>query len=163
MSKAKRVVGCTGRWRSIAAGRLLLCFALFGPAAARAQKITVSGSPGLLQISTAVPGLPPTSVSNSTTTYTLSGRIKANNKITAQINSAMPSGVTLALRMAVPSGGTSLGDVALGIVARDILTNFPKGSKGTAFAITYTLSATVAAGVVPLTSRTVTLTIVNLP
>jgi hypothetical protein len=144
--------------------RLFLGLLFFGlPGMLRAQKISVSGSPGLLAITTAVAGSPPTAVSNSTTTYTMSGNPTKNNKIIAQLNAAMPTGVTLSLQLVPPVGATSLGAVALDVVAKDILTNIPANAKGDVLGITYRLSATAAAGIVPLTSRTVTITIVDLP
>jgi hypothetical protein len=128
-----------------------------------AQKISVSGSPGTLVITTAVAGQGFTSVSNSSTTYSLTGNPTRINKVIAQLNAPMPGGVTLSLRLVPPSGATSLGSVALDATARDVLTNIPPSAKGDVLAMTYTLSATAAAGVIPLSSRTVTLTIVDLP
>jgi hypothetical protein len=127
--------------------------------------LKVSGSPGTMAIrSTAAAGLPPASVADATTTAsikTLAGPGAA--KLTAQLNASMPAGVTLTISMSATPGGTSLGPVALDATARDVLTGIA-GFNGTSTnAITYTLSATAAAGVIPLQSRTVTLTLTAAP
>jgi hypothetical protein len=128
-----------------------------------AQTVTVSGNPSLLRVSSAVAGSQPASVSSATTTYTVTTP-SANRtyKITAQLNSPMPVGTTLQITLASPPGGTSLGAVTLDGTARDVLTGVRKNLNSTQ-SITYAFSATTAAGVVPSTSRLVTLTIVQVP
>jgi hypothetical protein len=127
------------------------------------QSITVSGSPGTLHVQTATAGLAPTAVSNSTTTYTLGGLKDVTAKMTAQLNAAMPSGVTLTINVVAPSTGTSVGTVALDATPRDVVTSLTKYKGNETHGISYTLSATAAAGVVPLQTRTVTLTITSAP
>jgi hypothetical protein len=56
----------------------------------------------------------------------------------------------------------SLGAVALDVTGRNLVTGIRKNMSVTQ-SITYQLSATAAAGVVPLSSRTVTLTIIQYP
>ena len=123
----------------------------------------MSGNPGLLRVSNAVAGSEPVAVSNSATTYTVTTP-GANrlHKVTAQLNAAMPAGLTLTATFAPPPASTSLGPVALDMTARDVVTNIPRNTNATQ-GITYTLAATAAAGVVPPTSRIVTLTIVRAP
>lgn len=134
-----------------------------GGGAARAQTMAVSGSPGLLRISSAAAGSQPVPVSNSTTTYTVSTPNPSRTyKVTAQLNAAMPVGVTLTATLDAPPGATSLGPVALDLTARDVVTGIPRRTDATQ-AITYQLGASVAAGVVPNSSRTVTLTILQAP
>lgn len=131
--------------------------------AAVAQTIAVSGNPGLLRISAAVAGSQPTSVTNGSTTYTVTTPAPNRTyKVTAQLNAAMPSGVTLTATFAAPPGATSLGPVALGVTALDVVTGVPRNTNSTQ-SITYQLGAAVSAGVVTLSSRTVTLTIVRFP
>jgi hypothetical protein len=129
-----------------------------------AQTITVSGNPPALKITAAVAGSEPTSVSNNTTTYTVVTPNPANRtyKITAQLNALMPANVTLTATLAAPTGGTSVGPVALDLTARDMVTGIPKSTNATQ-SITYQLSATVLAGVVPSTNRIVTLTVLKFP
>ncbi len=134
-----------------------------GSRAAFAQTLAVSGSPGLLRINSAVAGSQPISVSNATTTYTVVTP-PANRlyNVTARLNAAMPAGVTLNATLAAPTGATSLGPVALDATARNVVTGITRNTTATR-GITYQLSATVLAGVVPNSSRTVTLTIVQAP
>lgn len=137
---------------------------LAGAAAAHGQTVIVSGNPGLLRISTAVAGSQPVSVSNGTTTYTVVTPLLPNRqyKLTASLSAPMPAGVTLTASLAAPASATSLGPVALDATARDVVTGIRRNVTSTR-AITYTLSATVAAGVIPNSSRVVTLTIVQQP
>jgi hypothetical protein len=139
---------------------LLAALLLLGARRAFAQptSMSVSGNPGSLTITTAVAGSDPTSVSNSSTTYTTI-KIKSNKpqKITAQIGSNMPANVTLTITLAAPAGsGTSVGPVALDITARNVVTNITGNYTA---AITYLLSATPAAGVIATQTRVVTFTL----
>src|SRR5438477_6838413 len=133
--------------------------------AAFAQTIAVSGSPPSFHITTAVAGSAPTSITNATTTYTVVTPTAGNNtyKVTAQLNAAMPAGTTLTATFAAPAGGgTSTGAINLDVTARDMVTGIPKKANSTQ-GITYTFSATSAAGVVPLSTRTLTLTVLQFP
>lgn len=130
---------------------------------ARAQTLSVSGNPGLLRVSTAIAGTEPLPVSNATTTYTVStGNPNRPHKIMARLSAPMPPGVTLTATLDAPPGATSLGPVALDATDRDVVIDIPRRTSATQ-GITYQLSATVAAGVVPNSSRIVTLTIVQQP
>jgi hypothetical protein len=142
---------------------LLAALLLYGGRAVGAQTIAVSGNPGLLRVTTAMPGAEPLPVSNSTTTYTVTTpNANRPHKVLAQLDASMPVGLTLAASFDPPPGGTSLGPVALDLTARDVVIDIPRNTNSTQF-ITYTLTATAAAGVVPPTSRIVTLTIVRGP
>lgn len=151
--------------------RQLLCSAvslalaafLVPPEGARAQSLNVSGTPGLLRVSTAIAGSEPLSVSNATTTYTVTtGNPNRTYKVTARLSAPMPAGVTLTATLAAPPSATSLGPIALDATDRDVVFDIPRRTDSTQ-GITYELIATVAAGVVPNSSRTVTLTIVQQP
>ena len=146
--------------------RLVLAIAALLPLGSRAafgQTIGASGNPGLLRVSAAVSGSEPIAVSNSTTTYTVSTPNPSRlYNITAQLNAAMPIGLTLTATLAAPPGATSLGPIALDQTARDVVTGIPRRTDST-HGITYQLVATVAAGVVPVSTRIVTLTIVQAP
>ena len=134
-----------------------------GIRAVGAQTIAISGNPGLLRVSTAITGSEPVAVSNSTTTYTVTTpNPNRPHKVVAQLNAAMPTGLTLTADLAPPPGATSLGPIALDMTARDVVTAIPRNTNSTQL-ITWTLTASVLAGVVPPTSRIVTLTIVRGP
>lgn len=143
---------------SVVTALLLIC-----GRAGFAQTVVVSGNPGLLRISAAIAGSQPTSVSDASTTYTVITPVpKRTYKITAQLNALMPTGVTLTATLAAPAGATSVGPVALDVTARDVVTGIGRSVTSTQ-SITYQLTATVAAGVIPSSNRTVTLTIIRFP
>jgi hypothetical protein len=141
----------------------LLCFASMAKAQA-ANTITVSGSPASMNITAAAgPGFGPTSVSNVITTYTAKAKkATAPQKVTAQLDAAMPAGVTLTIDMVPTTGGVDFGVVTLDATPRDVIGNITNTTNET-HGITYTLSATVAAGVVVSQSRTITLTLTAYP
>ena len=125
--------------------------------------LSVSGSPAAFTVTTATAGLQPAALSNSATTYFVKAKNPAGpQKITAQLDSPMPTGTTLTISLVAPSGATSLGAVSLDATARDVVVNIDK-ENGSSYSITYTFTATVAAGVVPSQSRTVTLTMSSYP
>ena len=155
-----QLLGGRGSWarQAVITGGLL-CFA----SVAGAQTLSVSGSPGNLVINTAIAGQPPTSDNDATTTYTVKGLNKNSPlKITGRLNAAMPPGMTLTINMAPPGGAVSNGTVTLDATTRDLVGDITNSNAQTR-SITYTLSATPAAGVVPPQSRTVTLTITAWP
>lgn len=148
----------TKRFALLAAGLSALGAQIVG-----AQTLNVSGNPGLLRVSAAIAGSEPIAVVNSSTTYTVTtGNPNRFFRITAGLSAPMPVGVTLTASLAAPPGAISLGPVALDGIARDVVMDIPRRTTATQ-AITYTLSATVAAGVIPNSTRTVTLTIVQQP
>ena len=116
-----------------------------------------------MTITTAVAGSEPTPIVNSATTYYLRAkRPSGTQKIMGSINAPMPFGTTLTIELGVPFGAVSSGPVALDVMDQDLLTNVEKVN-GNTYTITYTFSATAAAGVIPSQSRTVTLTMVDAP
>lgn len=123
-----------------------------------AQTFTVSSTAGgTLNITTAVAGQDPTSVSASSTTYTVITLVLLGTKrITARLNQNMPAGTTLRLTLAAPPGATSTPQ-DLNTIDQNVVTGIPAGTTEVGLAITYTFSATPGAGVVPATSRTITL------
>lgn len=137
---------------------------LISSRAVASQTISVSGNPASLIVTNAIAGAQPTAVSASTN-YTITTPNQGNRtyKITAQLSGAMPAGLTLTATLAAPTaGGTSAGAVVLDATARDVVTAIPNKVTATQ-SITYQLSATVSAGVVASSTRTVTLTIVQFP
>jgi hypothetical protein len=83
-------------------------------------------------------------------------------KVVGSLNANMPGNTTLAVRLTAPSGGTSLGDINLDVVARNIVIAATPVFF-TNVTIRYTFTPTVAAGVIPLTSRTATFTLLTYP
>lgn len=122
------------------------------------NKMSVSGNPGALVVSDATAGSAPTDATDASTTWAVTTN-QTGTKVTAAIDLAMPSGVALKVDLGAPTGATSAGAVALGTVAADLVTGITKLNES-AKTITYTLSATSAAGVVASTTRTVTYTVV---
>jgi hypothetical protein len=140
-------------WRVVVVVALLLT----GSGAIGAQNtITVSGNPALLRISSAVAGSEPIGVSSGTTTYTVSVTSGGTRRITGRLSTALPPGVTVTVTLAAPAGATSMGAVVLDLTEKDLVINIPRPTTST-HAITYQLTATVSAGVIPLSSQIVTL------
>ena len=119
------------------------------------NQIAFSGSPSLV-INTATAGSAPTAATASAAWAVTTNQSGA--KITASIGSNMPAGLTLTANLAAPTGGSSAGAQALSTTAVDLVTSITKLAEG-ALSVSYSLSATAAAGVVSSTTRTVTYTI----
>ena len=133
--------------------------------AASAQPVTiltVSGSPAAFVVSAAIAGSQPASLSSTLSYFVRAKNPAGSQKITAQLDSPMPAGITLTLSMVAPPSAISLGAVSLDITPRNILVSVDK-ENGNTYGMTYVFSATVAAGVVPSQTRTVTLTMSSYP
>ena len=125
---------------------------------AQVTVLSVSGSPAPFTITTAVAGSQPTPITNSVTTYYIRARHPGGaQKISARLDAPMPLGTTLTIQMVASPGATSLGPVSLDASVRDIVINIDR-EPGTTYGITYVFTATVAAGVIPTQTRTVTFT-----
>ena len=83
-------------------------------------------------------------------------------KVVCSLNANMPLGTTLAVKLTAPSGGTTLGDVVLDVTQRDLVIAATPVFF-TNVTIKYTFTPTVAAGVLPLTTRTATYTLLTYP
>jgi hypothetical protein len=123
------------------------------------NQITVSGDASLT-LGAAAPGSDPTPVTNTATTYSITTN-EANKRITASIPTVMPNGVTLTVALAAPSGATTTGAQPLSTTAVNLVTGI-SAQTANGLGITYTLSATAAAGTVS-SSRVVTFTVVTGP
>ena len=121
------------------------------------NQLAFSGSPSLV-ISTATAGSAPTSAT-ANATYAITTN-ETGRKITAEIDSDLPGGTALSVSLAAPSGGTSAGAVTLSTIAQDVVTGISTAN-ASGLNVTYSLTATAAAGVVPAGTRTVTYTIVT--
>jgi hypothetical protein len=122
-------------------------------------EFAVSGNPGPLHVTAAVAGQNPTPATDATTTYALTANESAQ-RITGKLDSDMPAGLVLKAALQAPTGGTSTGATALSSVDADLVTGISRVAE-TAKGITYWLYALPGAGVVGLTSRTVTLTLTD--
>lgn len=136
---------------------------ILGGRAVVAQTIGVSGNPGALVVNSAIAGSEPLSVTNGSTTYTVvTPNPNRTYAVTARLDAAMPFGTVLTATFAAPPQATSVGPVALDMTPRNVVTGIGRRITAT-LNITYQFTATVAAGVIPSTTRTVTLTIVQFP
>jgi len=151
---------------------LLLCVAATASFAASSDTITVNyevqaineinidDASVTLTVSSATAGSAPTQATDSTT-YDITTNCADNaKKITAAINTAMPSGLTLQINMTAPTGGASAGAVTLSTTAADAVTGIDAIAQSN-IAAAFTLDATAAAGVVASASKTCTLTIAD--
>ncbi|MCL6590273.1 MAG: hypothetical protein K6U80_10000 [Firmicutes bacterium] len=123
------------------------------------NEIATSGNPGPLTVNSAVAGSQPSSAIDSTTTYAITTN-ESSKKITGVLDSVMPANTTLKINLAAPTGATSAGDVVLSDVAADLVTGISKVAES-GKTITYTFAADIAAGIIPPTIRTVTLTVTD--
>jgi len=113
-----------------------------------------------LTVDSATAGSQPTPA-NAASSYAITTNAATDGKkITAALDTPMPTGITLAVDMAAPSGSSaSAGSVELGTTAVDVV-NGIEGVAASGVAINYQLSATVAAA--PVTgTKTVTYTIAD--
>jgi hypothetical protein len=121
------------------------------------NEISVSGDPGKLMVNSATAGSEPNDTTDNSTTWAITTNQTAR-KITGSINSNMPTNVTLEINLEAPSGGSGAGDISLSTSDADLVTSIETVAES-GLTITYTLSATVAAGVVAEAQKTVTLTL----
>ena len=124
-------------------------------------KITTSGNPAAMTITTGVAGTDAlTTVSDASTTYNMTQNSTLPGKITASIGSALPAGYSLAITLASVKG-TSAGSVDISNgTAKDVVTAMAKGADA-GQTITYVFGANASAGVLTSTAKTVTLTLTN--
>jgi hypothetical protein len=123
------------------------------------DEISASGNPANLVVNTAVAGNPPTDDTDNSTSWAVTTN-GTNKKMTGDINVDMPANVTLQTNLTAPTGGSSAGDMSLSTTAADLVTTITQVAES-GLTITYTLSATIGAGVVAQDTRTVTLTLTD--
>lgn len=121
------------------------------------DSISVSGNPAPFVINSAVAGSGPTVATDTSTTYAVTTNNTAR-RVTGQVATAMPTGVSLSVALAAPTGATSVGSVALTTVAQALVTGIASLAQGS-LTITYSLAATMAAAQVTAATNTVTYTI----
>jgi hypothetical protein len=120
------------------------------------NQIAFVGTP-TLAITTAVAGSAPTSVTDASSTWSVTTN-QTGAKISASIPTALPAGVTLSVNMTQPTGGASLGYKPLAVAPVDLVTGITTVAQGS-LGLTYKLDATVVAGVVTSQTRVITYTI----
>jgi hypothetical protein len=144
---------------SVTPTRLLAAAALtLGASAARGQVVPPVGP---LTITTATAGSQPNAVTGSTVfsnTITFTGQMRIN----ASLDVNMPPNTTVTVKLTAPSGGTSLGNVTLDTTPRDVVIAATPPFF-TNVTILYTFTGTVLAGVLPITTRNVTFTLLVYP
>jgi hypothetical protein len=130
------------------------------------QKIAVSGGAVTLTIANGTAGNNTlTSVSDASTTYSITHNSGTALRITANLDAVLAAGYTLQINLAPGTGmGTGAGTVdisnATSASALPVVTAIPRGADA-ARTITYTFGATASAGILAPTVRTVTLTLTN--
>ncbi|MDL2122061.1 MAG: hypothetical protein LWX51_03040 [Deltaproteobacteria bacterium] len=124
------------------------------------NEINIDDNSVTLTVNSATAGSPPDQASDSST-YDITTNVisPATKKITASIDSDMPSGLTLQIDVTAPSTGTGGGAKTLSTSAQDVVTAISAVNE-VDISIGYTLDATIAAGEVS-DSKTVTLTIAD--
>jgi hypothetical protein len=122
------------------------------------NQIGVYGSPAPLAITTATAGSSLTSVTSGGSSLAVTTN-ETNKKITAALDQPLPSGVTLEVTLAAPSGASSRDYVALSTAGADLVTGI-SATNATSLPLTYRLSATPQASI-GVQTRTITYTIVS--
>ena len=129
---------------------------------ASAQHVTISGTASLT-VSTAAAGASLVPVTTASLTYDVDNTTGGALAVTGQIDSSLPSGLTLTANLTAPVGATSMGTQTLSTSPVTLVTAIPAGRQQTGMGIQLTLTATLAAGVVSTNTRQLTLTLVSAP
>ena len=122
---------------------------------AAVDQISVAGSPSLVVNSATAGNALNSATASGTYAVTTNG---TNRKITASIDTNMPTGVTLTVSLGAPTGASSAGTVTLSTTAQDVVTGITTVNES-GLSIGYGLSAAITAGVVAAGNKTVTYTI----
>jgi hypothetical protein len=127
-------------------------------------KIATSGNPGGLTITTGTAGTNALStVSDNTTSYSITQNVAGTVKVTANLDAALSAGYTLQLNLA-SSKGTSAGTVDISNTtpgaAVNVVTGIAMGADANQ-TVTYTFGADASAGTLSSTNKVVTLTLTN--
>lgn len=123
-----------------------------------ADSFSLSGNPSTLTVSTATAGQQPNSATNNSTTYNLSTTTTVRS-ILGRVGLSMPSGLTLSVQLAAPTGATSAGSKSMTTTNQTLVSSIPTNTIQNNLTVTYTFSATAAASQVTNGSRTLTLTL----
>jgi len=124
------------------------------------NEIAISGGTVTLTVNTATAGSAPTAATDSSTaTYAVTTN-GSSKKVTAALDSVVPSNTTLSLNMGAPTGGSSSGAVNLTNSAQDMVTGISTLNES-GLSMSYSFTATADAGTVASTNRTMTLTLAD--
>lgn len=121
------------------------------------DSITVSGNPAAFTINTATAGSSPTAVTDNSTTYAVTTNNTAR-KVTGAVSTAMPSGTTLGISLAAPTGATSAGNINMTTTAQSLVTAIANIAQAS-LVVNYTFTATLSASQVSAATNTVTYTV----
>lgn len=113
--------------------------------------------PASLTISSATAGGQPTAVSDQSARYSVTAAT-GQMKISGKLLVAPPAGVTITITLSAPTGAVSLGTVVLSNSDQPLVRYIPVGQYSN-MSVTFTLSASVSAGVVPYSASDVILTL----
>lgn len=149
-----------GTYKHLLGTLAILLLLVTHPLRAQESTLILSGDPQTLVIFTAVAGFRPDPLWDEGTTYSLT--TTGTSSIEAQLDSPLPPGVTLRVQVEPPPGALGAGVVTLSTTAQVLASSIPAGTYS-GLGLRYELSTTVAAGVVPLSSRRVTFTLVGTP
>lgn len=133
---------------------IVLALLLAARALSAQDTLRISSASPFLTVQTVLAGSEPEAILDSGSVYSVTTSTPGQ-KITATLDAALPPGVSLAVRLDAPGGATSLGMVTLTTQSRDVVVNLPAGSSSN-LRITYRFTGTLAAGIVPSGSRSVT-------
>ena len=127
-------------------------------------KISTSGNPAALTIITGTAGTDAlSSVSDNSTTYSITQNYGNTVKVSAHMDAALSSGYTLQVNLA-STKGTSAGTMDISNAtsgsAVDVVTGINKGADP-GQTISYTFSALASTGTLSSTNKTITLTLTN--
>jgi hypothetical protein len=133
-----------------------LCLFCYHPLEALLDVFSISGSPSTFTIAEPSAGSQPATITNSSTTYAVISLL-GGRRITGQISSNMPAGLTLTIMLQANAPAVSSGTITMTTVAQNLVTGIPiLLSLSLARPITYTLNATLNAA--PVTNGSVTVT-----
>lgn len=120
-------------------------------------EIGVSGDPPALVAQSAQPGSNPSDVENMSTFYAVTTN-GSSEKVSVSLDSPMPTGTNLFLKLDAPQGATCLGDVCLDTTCQSAVCGISQVAQSN-LQICYLFQASISAGKLPPTTRIVTFTL----
>lgn len=123
------------------------------------NELAISGTASTLAVTSATAGNALIAANSSGMTYAITTN-QTNKKITASLDSDMPTGTFLELTLNAPSGATSAGSKVLSTIDSTLVTGISTlAESGRAMHLSF--GAEPIAGVIPSFNRTLTLTLVD--
>lgn len=120
-------------------------------------EIAFSGDPSPMIAFQAVAGSDSADVIDNSTFYAVTTN-GTSEKVTACLDSPMPTGTMLCIMVGAPNGAVSAGTVDLNISNQNVVTGISQVAQSS-LPISYIFESTMAAGVIPTTTRIVTFTL----